>query len=339
VTEFSSIDVQLPRPSINDELKPLFGRHFIVKGCGYTVEKDWILNIQLEILVEMTGSTKYKILILLGLVTIITMIIAASLSQLELQPGMPLPKLQDNNVVAPSIEAEPFAAAISINKFIIIFFALILAGSILYMMYKLIRGADWKEIAAFFRMMVVISLLVSGVAFLIMLLPKSESSMVMEMPIPTPEPVVTSPLGPVPPLLLWVVGIGLLVISILVGVWMLTSSRRTRPIDLVGLEAEKAWQALKTGLDLKDVIIRCYRQMSIALEKEQGIERKDFMTTGEFENLLEDVGIPHDPIHQLTRLFDAVRYGNWQPNPIDEQNAIQCLEAIMSYSRESKGTT
>jgi hypothetical protein len=284
----------------------------------------------------MTGSAKRKTLILFGLVMIITMIIGASLSQLELQPGMPLPRLQDNNVVAPPTEEEPLLA-ISISKFVVIFFALILAGSILYMIYKLIRGTDWKELASFFRMTVVISLVVSGVVFLIMLLPKSESSLAMEMPTPTPEPVATSPLGPVPPLLLWLVGIGLLVISILVGVWIFTSSRRERPIDLVGLEAEKAWQALKTGLDLKDVIIKCYRQMSLALEKEQGIERKDFMTTGEFENLLEDIGIPHDPIHQLTRLFDAVRYGNWQPNPVDEQKAIQCLEAIILYSREIKG--
>jgi hypothetical protein len=285
----------------------------------------------------MTGSAKRKTLILLGLVMIITVIIAASLSQLELQPGMPLPRLQGNQVVAAPVEEEPLMA-ISINKFAIILFTLILAGSILYMMYKLLRGADWKEIITFIRPMLVISLTVIGFIFLIMLLPTSGNSIPVEMPIPTPKPLVTSPLGPVPPLLFWLVGIGLLVIGILMGVWILTSSRRATPIDLVGFEAEKAWQALKTGLDLKDVIIKCYRQMSLALEKEQGIERKDFMTTGEFENLLESVGIPHDPIHQLTRLFDAARYGNWQPNPADEQKAIQCLEAIMLYSREAKET-
>jgi hypothetical protein len=204
-------------------------------------------------------------------------------------------------------------------------------------MYKLLRGANWKVVIGFVRSMLVISLIVSGFIFLIMLLPSSENSIPLEMPLPTPEPSVTSPLGPVPPLLFWLVGIGLLVICILVGVWILTSSRRARPIDLVGFEAEKAWQALKIGLDLKDVIIKCYRQMSLALEKEQGIERKDFMTTGEFENLLEAAGIPRDPIHQLTRLFEAVRYGKWQPNPLDEQKAIQCLEAIMAYSHDARG--
>jgi hypothetical protein len=284
----------------------------------------------------MTSSAKRKTLILFGLVTLITMIIAASLPQLELQPGMPLPRIQGNQVVAAPVEKQSFMA-ISVNKFIIVLFALILAGSMLYMMYKLLRGANWKVVIGFVRSMLVISLIVSGFIFLIMLLPSSENSIPLEMPLPTPEPPVTSPLGPVSPLLFWLVGIGLLVICILVGVWILTLSRRARPIDLVGFEAEKAWQALKTGLDLKDVIIKCYRQMSLALEKEQGIERKDFMTTGEFENLLESAGIPYEPIHQLTRLFDAVRYGNWQPNPVDEQKAIQCLEAIMVYSLETRG--
>ena len=132
-------------------------------------------------------------------------------------------------------------------------------------------------------------------------------------------------------------GIGLLATGILIGVWLFTSSRnRATTIDIVGLEAEEAWQKLKTGLDLKDVVIKCYRQMSLALAKEQGLEREDFMTTREFENLLEAAGVPHDPIHQLTQLFEAVRYGNWQPNPIDEQKAIHCLEAIMLYSRAVK---
>ena len=283
----------------------------------------------------MTGSVKRKTLILLGLVMIITAIIAASLPQLELQPGMPLPKVENDQVVAPT-EAEP-VALISANKFTTMFFVILLAGSLLYVLSQLLRGAGWKSLPGFIWPALVISLIVSGVVFLIMRLFKSESSTVMELPMPTPAPLLTSPLGPVPPLLLWLVGIGLLAAGTLIGVWLFTSSRnRATTIDIVGLEAEEAWQKLKTGLDLKDVIIKCYRQMSLALAKEQGIEREDFMTTREFENLLEAAGVPHDPIHQLTQLFEAVRYGNWQPNPIDEQKAIHCLEAIMLYSRAMK---
>jgi hypothetical protein len=282
----------------------------------------------------MTGSTKRNTLILLGLVMIIIMIIAASLPQLELKPGIPPPKIQDGQVVAAPIEKEP-PVAVSINKFAIVLFVVIIAGAMLYTAYRLLKGADWKNIADIIRPMLIISVIVSGFIFLIMLLPDSGNSIPVEMPLPTPEPPVTAPLGSVPPLLLWLVGIGLLASCIGVGVWI-ALFRQSSPIDLVGLEAEKAWQALNTGLDLKDVIIKCYQQMSLALEKDQGIERKDFMTTGEFENLLEAAGIPHDPIHQLTRLFDAVRYGNWKPNPLDEKMAIESLEAIMKYSREAK---
>ena len=286
----------------------------------------------------MTGSVKRNTLILLGLVVIITIIIAASLPQLELQPGMPLPKLENNQVVIPPAEAGLFGT-ISVDEFIIAFFLLLGAGSILFMIYNLLRGAEWKDVVAFIWPMLVISLFLGVFVFLIMLLPKSESSRVMELPAPTPEPPVTSPLGPVPPLLLWLVGIGLLVTGILIAIWIFGSpANRATTIDIVGLEAEKAWQELRSGLDLKDVIIKCYRQMSLALEKEQGIEREESMTAREFENLLQAAGVPYDPVRQLTQLFEAARYGNWQPNPIDEQKAIQCLEAIVLYTRQAKET-
>lgn len=284
----------------------------------------------------MTGNTKQKTLILLGVVILITMMIAAALPQLELQPGMPLPRLQQGQLMTVPAKEE-LSVSISVQKFILVLIALILTAAMLYSMYQLFKGADWKLISDFLRPMLIISLVLGCLVFMILLFPGSGSYTPVEIPTPTPQPVVTAPLGSAPPLLLWLVGIGLLAISVLVGMWIFTPSHQASPIDLVGLEAEKARQALRTGVHLKDVIIHCYTQMSLALKHEQGIERKDFMTTGEFETLLETAGIPHEPIHQLTRLFDAVRYGNWQPNPMDEQQAIQCLEAIMLYSRDARG--
>jgi hypothetical protein len=284
----------------------------------------------------MTSSAKQKTLLILGLVMLITMMIAASLPQLEFQPGMPLPRLDHNQVVTAPAEEQEFVA-ISISQFILIFFALIFTGSMLYVLYRLFKGADWKLLASFIPSMLVVSLITLGVIFLIMLLPKSGNSLPADLPLPTATPPATSPLGPVPSLLIWLVGIGLLVIMLLLGAWIFFSiSRQPSTIDVVGLEAEKAWQALKTGLDLKDVIVKCYRQMSLALEKEQGIEREAFMTTREFEKLLEEAGVPQAPVHQLTQLFEAVRYGNWQSNPADEQKAIHCLEDIMLHSRQAR---
>lgn len=286
----------------------------------------------------MIGSAKRRTLLIFGLVILIVGIIAASLPQLKLQPGMPLPSFERNQVEVQPAGSEP-SAVMPVNTFFSVFFAVLLAVALVYILYKLIRGDRWKEMAGFIRVIVIIGLIFAGILFLILQLPSSGQTISAENLVPTPEPVVTSPLGAVPPALIWLAGIGLLLIAILVGVWIATSaSRRKKPIDLVGLEAEKAWRALKTGLDLKDVIIKCYRQMSLAVKEDQGLERKDFMTTGDFEELLEAAGIPHDPIHQLTRLFEAVRYGNWQPNPSDEQKAIHCLEDIISFSQAAKAT-
>jgi hypothetical protein len=284
----------------------------------------------------MTGSTKRKTLILLGLVVIITMMIAAGLSQLELRPGMPLPSVDQGQVVISPEKQEELPAIFPVSEVFIVLFGLGLAVSILYMIYKTVRGIGWADVRSYIQTIIVITLIAGSIVFLIVLLPKAQGSLLMEPPPPTQVPPVTSPLGPAPTLLLWLVGIALLVGSILLGIWIFASSRQETTIGLVGLEAEKARQALMTGLDLKDVIIKCYRQMSLAVEKDRGIERKDFMTTREFENLLEATGIPHDPIHQLTQLFEAVRYGNWQPNHMDEQKAIHCLQAIVLYSRDTK---
>ncbi len=283
----------------------------------------------------MTGSAKRKTLVLLGLVITITVLIAASLSQLDLQPGMPLPSV-DNGQVVISPDRQELPVVLSISDVLKVVFILVLVVSMLYMVYRMIKSIGWVNVRSFFQTIVVVILISGSIIFLIMLLPKTQNTLLVEAPPPTEIPLVRSPLGPVPTLLFWLVGIVMLISSILLGIWIFAPSRQTTTIDLLGLEAEKAWQALMTGLDLKDVILKCYRQMSFAVEKEQGIERKDFMTTREFENLLESAGIPHAPIHQLTQLFEAVRYGNWQPNLLDEQKAIDCLQAIVLYSREAK---
>jgi hypothetical protein len=286
----------------------------------------------------MTGSTKRTVLFLVALIMLITMTIAASLPQLNLQRGMPLPQVNDGQVVAAPAPEEPPFPVISINKFVVVLIILMFTGSVLYWTYQLLRGATWKSVSESFRSILIVGSILFAFFFMIMLLPRSSGNLPAELPLPTPEPVVRSPLGSVPTPLLWLVGIGLFGISVIVGVWIFTSSRSARPIDLVGLEAEKAWRALSTGSDLKDVIITCYREMSLALKKGRGIEREASMTTGEFQTSLEAVGIPHEPIHQLTRLFDAVRYGDWQPGPAEKQKAIECLEAIMLYSRNARGT-
>ena len=281
----------------------------------------------------MTGSTKRKTIVLLGLVILLTMLVAANLQKLEFQPGMPPPRLEKGQLVAEPIEETPFVS-ISASKFFLILIALLFTGATLYAAYQLFRGANWELILYLLRFTLIIGVAIGCLVFMIMLFPGSNIDTSAEIPIPTmtSQPVVTSPLGSAPPSLLWLVGIGLLILTVLVAIKVFTPVRQAQPLELLGLEAEKARRALISGVDMKDVIVNCYHQMSLAVQQQHGIEREDFMTTGEFETVLRAAGVPHEPIHQLTRLFEAVRYGHWQPDAADEQQAIHCLEAIMVHS-------
>ena len=168
---------------------------------------------------------------------LITIIIAASLPQLKLQPGTPLPKGQDMQEVyapAPDVQEDLFVVG-PINMLRVVIVCLILAGVALYAIYRLLRGTDRETVSYTLRFMLIFIVIISGFAYLTMLLPNSSSSTSMEFPLLPQVPVEPVPLGSLPQSLLWLVGIGLLVISVLVGVWILTFSRRARPMSLYTL--------------------------------------------------------------------------------------------------------
>ncbi len=284
----------------------------------------------------MTGTSQRNLLLLLGVSLVIMAILAASLPQMEFKPGMPLPKIEEGQLVVPVIESQPLVV-LSLNKFISILLGLLLALSLIYLAVKALRGITWKDVFSFLKILLAAFLALSVLLLILLTMPRGTGTHEMDMVLPTPKPIETAPLGPVPPLVLWLVGLALLILGIVITVWIVrSSSNQPSTIDLLGMEAEKAWQDLRLGQNLKDVIIRCYWQMSMVLEKERGMERKQCMTTGEFEQYLHSAGVPHEPIRRLTRLFETARYGRWQPNAVDEQDAIHCLESIMAYCQADR---
>jgi hypothetical protein len=78
------------------------------------------------------------------------------------------------------------------------------------------------------RHTLIIGVAIGCLVLMIMLFPGSNIDTPAEIPIPTmtSQPVVTSPLGSAPSSLLWLVGIGLLIITVLVAVWMFTPVRQ-----------------------------------------------------------------------------------------------------------------
>ncbi len=284
----------------------------------------------------MTAKQKSQLLLFLGLASVMVIIIAAGLTHLVFQPGMPLPSLTENGVLTVPAQ-ENAITVITISKLVKVIIGILFACLQVFIIYKLIKGVPWREILSVLLDIFIIVLMVGTVLFLIVsLLPEGEAvQTAQEVQIAEAAPVVRSPLGPVPPSLLWVVGIILGIVCILVAFWIVNSVLRKKDtIDLLQWEAEKAYQAILSGQDFKNVILKCYHQMSEALKHERGIEREYYMTTGEFERLLKKEGIPVEPIHKLTSLFEVVRYGNQQPSRQEEQSAIECLSAIIHYCEE-----
>jgi hypothetical protein len=95
-------------------------------------------------------------------------------------------------------------------------------------------------------------------------------------------------------------------------------------------EARVALDAISAGGDLREAVIRCYLQMIEALQEYRGIHRDQDITPHEFEIILAKRGMPGEPVHQLTTLFEEVRYGTFKPGRKEEQVAIASLSAIVS---------
>lgn len=281
----------------------------------------------------MAAEARRKALVFLLIVLGTTILIGTGLPRLDFQPAMPLPKLENGQVIASPSEITPLVG-ISVSSLFTILLIILLVVMVGLLIYRLIKRVNWKQFLSDFFRYIFIILVISGIFALVMsALPKSQGTSYSELP-PPPAPEVRAPLGPVPSSVIWLVGILLASLIVAVSIWIIRSKpKATR--ELWEWEAEQARQALLAGQDLKNVILSCYRRMSQALQEGQHLERDASMTTGEFERLLVSQGVPRGPVHQLTQLFEAARYGHWQPGPEEEESALRCLEAILAYSRNS----
>ncbi|MBE0685425.1 MAG: hypothetical protein IH585_05450, partial [Anaerolineaceae bacterium] len=139
------------------------------------------------------------------------------------------------------------------------------------------------------------------------------------------------PIEQPPSELFWIVGISLLVG--LISVWaflFLRTDPKPMNNDALVEEVNSALQAIQDGKDLRNIIINCYFQLNQIIKEEYEIEREKSITAREFENYLQDKGIPIKPIHQMTSIFEKVRYSNKPTSKDDEQIVIESLLEIRS---------
>jgi hypothetical protein len=150
----------------------------------------------------------------------------------------------------------------------------------------------------------------------------SESGGVEELPLGS----VSAPRWAIFPFLL-----GGLALLTLAGWWLRRLWRRGRAerslLELAAL-AEDAAEELAAGGDLRNVVLRCYREMSRLLSERQQVPFHKAMTAREFEERLRAAEVQDEHVGQLSRLFEEVRYGGRESGEREEQNALQCFRAI-----------
>jgi hypothetical protein len=135
----------------------------------------------------------------------------------------------------------------------------------------------------------------------------------------------------------YVVSLAFALVSILV-IWALYKGwqrynflNSKKPLDEIAHIARTSLNDLTAGRDSSDVIIKCYLRMSDVVADKRRLQREPAVTPQEFALRLERAGLPGDAVRRLTRLFEAVRYGDRKSAPKDVTEAVSCLNTILRY--------
>ena len=119
---------------------------------------------------------------------------------------------------------------------------------------------------------------------------------------------------------LFAAGIGLFAIS------KLFRSRRSL-LDQLGELASNAATRIRAGDDPREVVLRCYKEMSALLSRVESTPNFAHLTPREFAHRLRARGMRDDHVDRLTGIFEQVRYGRRQGREFADK-ALLSLEAI-----------
>jgi hypothetical protein len=287
----------------------------------------------------MDKALKIKIIVFLGILAVCTVFLSIGLSGLTFEPGMALPEInyEQQDSVQPEGSIDNYLGMDNLLKYILIFG--ITAVIIVLTIYKIIAKKTWKELGSALKLSFILIIVFTVlILFLFFAFPRTTNLTITENLIIEEEERIEAPVGEIPAAIFLILGIIPVVLTVvLVLKIILSRDRDDGARKSLEYEALNAKAALTGGSDLKSVIIKCYHNMCLALKEEHEIERNTFMTTREFEKRLEAEGAPEKPVRILTGLFESARYGNWQPGQEDEKRALNSLDDIIRFFRETKG--
>jgi hypothetical protein len=118
----------------------------------------------------------------------------------------------------------------------------------------------------------------------------------------------------------------------LVGLWSRlrqVEGRHPSPAEKLVRSAQTALRRIDAGQNLRDVVLRCYLEMTQAVAERRQLTRPEHVTPHEFIYSLEGIGLPTEQVRRLTALFEAVRYGHKTPGAPERAEAVACLNAII----------
>jgi Domain of unknown function (DUF4129) len=285
----------------------------------------------------MTNHSKYLSLLFLVGTLVAFILLTASLSNLDLQPGTPFPGGIGSGNDVQSVSSPP-PTQIYFIPLLRGIFALIFIVFLIDIAARLVALVNIKRILQLTLALVILLIIIYMLPRITPNPPAYLSNRSSAITTPSTFDYPVTPLGRPPRILIQLVIIG--IVSGLGWLAFIVVKRRrsSKKIeDDLLQEAEQAVNALKAGADLRNVILRCYFQMTRSLQEEQGIERDHTMTVQEFERWLGNLGFPSIPLRQLTSLFEKVRYGKQQTNNTDEKIALDSLNEIIQFCRSERG--
>jgi hypothetical protein len=270
------------------------------------------------------------------LIAIIGMLFfSAGLPALQLLPGQAIPGAEEFLAFDPVDSAPVVGDQTAIPQPVLILTVVIFTLAFIFLIFDLAKKVKIKTILLLLAGLAVVEL---GVFLLYQLGSSSPQTEVTEnVPLGTPQVThfQTAPLGDPPPnFTIWVIVIVLVVAAALLAYMVFLTLRSRTPQRGLDEPAAAALKALEGGGDLPDVILRCYKEMADCINREHGIERDVSLTPREFEAALVAKDLPAAPVHELTRLFELVRYGDKQADDADRGSAVACLTAIQDSVRK-----
>lgn len=283
---------------------------------------------------------RLRALLFLGIAAVAMILLAGSLSRLELLPAQPFTLEEPQSSAGDDLPGEgaPSAWAEIWAKVLVAMWLGMLACVPIGLVLLVVSPEARRQAASYLGPLLIL--------LVVLLFPRAQTvEEVVSEPAPPAErslpaaertPTVFTPTPPS-----WVssftnVALGVAACAALAGTFLLMRRRWRRPpdpLEKLAQEAQMAIAAIQGGADLRETIIRCYYEMSRVLRRERGIVREQAMTPREFERHLGDLGLPQTPIRDLTRLFEAVRYGAKIPDKTDEDRAISSLSAVAELCR------